>query len=207
MRNLQLKIYARGLEPLWQKSFFPPQFRLFFCQNSDFFCQNSDFSQISSQCSFFLMAQIQFCTKHFKWNHILYDVAPNLTRKKKTDRVLIFHPSETQMWIPLFHNRRLSWTQVDYMVLIGHVSFLSNAIPSIHAPHKCSCEIQSHLSEVKWESLPSLPSSLAKTLIACPAFCSRAGLIPHRLAGGEETTLICTTQTSTTALLSLVSDI
>lgn len=78
-------------------------------------------------------------------------------------------------------NRRLSWTQVDYTVLMGHVSFLSNAIPSIHAGRKCSCEIQSHLSEVKWESFPALPSSLAKTLIACPAFCSQAGLIPHRL--------------------------
>lgn len=113
-------------------------------------------------------------------------MAPNLTRKKKKDGCTNWHSSHfPPKWDAnvnsIIANRRLSWTQVDYTVLMGHVSFLSNAIPSIHAGRKCSCEIQSHLSEVKWESFPALPSSLAKTLIACPAFCSQAGLIPHRL--------------------------
>lgn len=95
--------------------------------------------------------------KQVKWNNT--QVVHQRSKRKKQQFSFALQSDTTVN--PIIEKRRPSWTQVDYTLLMGHVSLLSDAIPSIHAPHKCLCEIQSHLSEVKWESFArsSLPDS------------------------------------------------
>lgn len=50
-------------------------------------------------------------------------------------------------------NSIIEKVEVDYAPLVGSVCLLSAAFPPLRASHKCEHEIQSHLSEVKWESL------------------------------------------------------
>lgn len=66
---------------------------------------------------------------------------------------MVHHEKSVLICTSLRHNSITEKMEVDYTLPMGYVCLLSDALPSLHAPQKCLCEIQSHLSEVKWESL------------------------------------------------------
>lgn len=70
-----------------------------------------------------------------------------------------FHLSGTQPWIPFLKNRRLvdsAWLHGTY----GTCVLVLKCNPIHQSPHKCSCEIQSHLKWNGSHSLLSLPPRL-----------------------------------------------